>query len=69
MAAMMETGTGDYRNKLGETVLCSFVGKLRLGEVALGLSYHGHTQPDVDLGSSGFECSDEVVKWAEVLRM
>lgn len=60
----METGTGGYRSKLGETVLWTFVGKLRLGEVPLCLKSHGHTEPDLELGSSGFEWSDEVVKGA-----
>lgn len=51
----MEPGTGGYRSKLGETVLRTSVGKLRLGEVPLCLKSRGHTEPDLELGSSGFK--------------
>lgn len=51
----MEPGTGGYRSKLGETVLWTSVGKLRLGEVPLCLKSHGHTEADLELGSSGFK--------------
>lgn len=67
LPAGMEPGTGGYRSKLGETVLWTSVGKLRLGEVPLCLKSHGHTEADLELGSSGFKWSDEVVKGAKRL--